>query len=721
MKQIFVSVGGAVEILDVPVPGPLPGSILVQTVRSLISSGTESAAVSKRGGLFGAIEKGLQSPQRIEQVWRMVRQEGVAEAFSKLRRKLDDVSPAGYSSAGVVLEVSGDDVPFRVGDRVACMGAGFANHAEFATVPMKLAHKLPEKASFDEGAFGALACIALQGIRRLELTPGEKIGVIGLGLIGQITVQLLIALGYEAVGFDLDTIRATRARELSGIRAWCLNETDSLVTIGQLTKGTGLDGMIVCAATSSDEPVNLALDLCRQRGRVVIIGDVGLGLDRAKMYRKELELRLSCSYGPGRYDTTYEIAGQDYPIGHVRWTEGRNLELFCELLGRGKLRLRELITDTFTVDQAPVAYATLKQGGASRFAMIFDYGAPPATPLPLDRQLYTRRRTVKPAKAGAVRLGIIGCGAFVRSVHLPELARLSAEFQISGLASRSGASAEALARRYHVPLASSDYRILLDSDEIDAVLVATRHASHARIALDALDAGKHVFVEKPLCVEIRDGKKINTRAVEQNRIVHVGFNRRFAPALMQMRAAFGECPRIVTCRVNLGALGEDWSNTEEEGGRLLGEGVHFFDLCNWFIGAAPSRVSAILMGPPTATNPNCCAQFEYADGSIANVIYTTVGHSAAGKEWFEVIGGGVLGQCDDFRTMSIHGPRARQVKFSQVDKGHRAAWIAFHAAIAHGRETDAADPVAGTWATAMARETVASAARGEKLPFNLSF
>ncbi len=719
MKQVFVSVAGSVETFEVPVPGPLPRSILVQTVRSLISSGTESAAVSRRGGLLGAIEKGLQSPQRVEQVWRMVRQQGISQAFSSLRRKLDDVTPAGYSSAGVVLEVSGDDVPFRVGDRVACMGVGFANHAEFATVPVNLAQRLPDTANFEEGAFGALACIALQGIRRLELTPGEKIGVLGLGLIGQLTTQLLVALGYDAVGYDLDATRAAKARALSGIPAWGLLEGDPLAAARQLTGGSGLDGVIVCAATSSDEPVKLSFDLCRQRGRVVVIGDVGLGLDRAKMYRKELELRLSCSYGPGRYDSSYELSGHDYPISHVRWTEGRNLQLFCELLGRGKLRLRDLVTDTFTVDQAPAAYAALKQGGPGHFAMLFDYGVPPATPAPPSHEQYTRRRPTVPAKPGAVRLGIIGTGAFVKSVHLPELVRLSAEFQITGLASRTGASAEALARRYHVPIASSDYRTLLESKEVDAVLVATRHATHARIALEALDAGKHVFVEKPLCIEVADGEKIAARAADTGRIVHVGFNRRFAPALTQMKAAMGTGPRIFHCRVNLGALGDDWSNTEEEGGRLLGEGVHFFDLCNWIADATPLSVSASLMGPPTVTNPNCSAQFEYADGSIAQVIYTTVGHSSAGKEWFEVIGGGVLVQCDDFRSLSIHGPRVHREQYRQMDKGHRGGWLAFHTAITQGGGTVGADAAAGTRATAMARAAVASAARGEKIGLTL--
>jgi threonine dehydrogenase-like Zn-dependent dehydrogenase len=337
MKQAFSSGKGEVRVFDVPVPGRLRDGVLVRNAFSVISSGTEGAEVSSRGGILGVYEQARSSRDKVNKAWNLVLTQGVKTAYEKVQDKLADFKVMGYTGAGTAVEVENESMPYKPGDRVACMGAGLANHAEYVAVPKNLVVPIPDGVAFEEASFAALGCIALQGIRRLELTPGERIGVIGLGLIGQISIRILKALGYEAFGIDLEEVKAGKAREVEGVSAWSTVSVDSVARIMDATDGMGLDGVVIAAAAKSNEPVNQAFDLCRKRGRVSLVGDVGLGLDRSKMYRKEIELRLSCSYGPGRYDADYEMAGRDYPFAYVRWTERRNLELFLSLLKSGRV------------------------------------------------------------------------------------------------------------------------------------------------------------------------------------------------------------------------------------------------------------------------------------------------------------------------------------------------------------------------------------------------
>ncbi|MFN8488768.1 MAG: bi-domain-containing oxidoreductase [Caldilineaceae bacterium] len=681
MKQVFLSGKGEIEVFDVPIPGRMSGSVLVRNAFSLISTGTEGAAISRRGGWLGVAEKALNSRDRLQQVWQLAQRQGIARTFTTVQRKLDDYTTPGYSCAGQVIEV--DNVPgINPGDRVACIGTGFATHSEYIVVPTNLIVPLPSTVQYNEAAFGALACIAMQGIRRLELTPGEVVGVIGLGLIGQIAVQLLKAMGYVGIGIDLRSERAKKAHELANIEAWGMSDCDSLARVQQLTHGRGLDGIIICAATSSDQPVNQAFELCRKRGRVSIIGDVGLNLVRAKMYQKELELRLSCSYGPGRYDDAYEVQGQDYPLGYVRWTEGRNLAYFVQLLQQGALNLSPLINLRTPIEQASEGYAFIKQGNADTYAVLLDYGVPPQLPTLIHTDLFSKRRANVDMAKGAIRLGIIGCGSFVKGMHLPNLQRLPQLFQIYGLASRTGATAELIARKLGTPISTSDYHVLLEDEKIEAVLIATRHSNHAKIVLDALAAGKHVFVEKPLCITEDEGEQIVRAAHATGLVVRVGFNRRFSSALGQLRNSIGKQGlRIFTCRVNIGALTNDWSSEVDEGGRLLGEGVHFFDLCNWFMNSSPTRISACIVGESKATNPNALVQLHYPDGSAAHVIYTTLGHPSGGKEYFEAFGNNCVASCDDYVKLNIFSTSSLPSKFVKGDKGHLSELREFAAAI----------------------------------------
>jgi len=717
MKQVFMSGAGQIDVFDVPVPLRFRDSVLVRNAYSLISSGTEGAAVTRRSGVLGLYEKAMGSKDRVHQAWQLAQDQGYARAIEIIRHKLADHTPMGYTCAGEVVEVDHAGLPYRIGDRVACMGAGLANHAEYVAVPRNLVARVPEGVPLSAASFAALGCIAIQGIRRLELTPGESVGVIGLGLVGQICVRALAAMGYSVVGTDLSPARAQVASSVPGVAAWASGDTDSVAWVLDRTGGRGLDGVVVCAATESHAPVNLAFDLCRVRGRVSVVGSVGLGLDRARMYAKELELRLSCSYGPGRYDDGYELGGQDYPYGYVRWTEGRNLAYFLDLLGRGAIDVSALATAAYPIAEAKEAYLRVKSGDADTYGILFDYGSEGSEPTPVgSRRLQIAHAAVPGADGAAtpgrpLRIGLIGVGGFAKAVHIPNLRKLPDLFHIRAVASRSGGTAGVVARKTGAEVATSDYRDLLADDGVDAVIVSTRHASHARIVLDALEAGKHVLVEKPMTTTIPDGQAIVVAAERAGRVVRVGFNRRFSPYLGAMRQAVGTVgPCMISVRVNVGAVGGHWSNTPEEGGRFLGEGVHFFDLCNWFIGEEPEAVCAMFCGEAEATNPNGEVLLRYPGGSTAHLTYTALGHAGLGKERFEVFRNGRSAVCDDFRTLQLFGGRAAARRGARGDKGQLEELREFAAAVrGQSHPVTGADARAGLVATWVALSSYESA------------
>ena len=713
MKQVLLSGKGAISVEDVPVPAPPPGSILVRNEFSLISAGTEGAAVAKHPGWFGVWEKARRSPRNVKRVLELARAQGPAAAWEVVQAKLGDVAPVGYSSAGRVVEVGGTDAPFADGDRVACMGTGYACHAEYVTVPYNLAVRVPANVPTDEASFAALGCIAMQGIRRLELGAGAWVGVIGLGLIGQITVRLLRAMGYEAIGFDLLESRVRMAKEIRGVDARVATPDAARRLAMSATDGRGLDGVLVTAAARNSAPTNLALDLCGHHGRVVVVGDVGMDVARDKMYRKELEVRLSCSYGPGRYDPEYEEGGHDYPIGHVRWTERRNLEFLLRLMADGRIELRGLINARFGLDNASEAYALVKSQDPAVFGVVFEYPAQ-------DTPNLARERTMRPAAApavvrsGLVRLGIIGTGGYARAVHIPNLRRLKDAYQVVAVASRTGASAAVVGRELQASMITSDYEAILEREDVDAVLIATRHTSHARITLDALRAGKHVFVEKPMATTVEDCQAIVQGVDEAGVVLRVGFNRRFSPMLRAMRDAMpATVPRMLSVRVNVASGADHWSASREEGGRIVGEGVHFFDYCNWMVGEEPASVISQTSGGPEVTNANAEIVMKYPDGSVARICYTTVGHRGLGKECFEALSGGCAARCDDYKRLEVYGAGDSKVRPRRGDKGQRLALQDFAAIIRGDRnKSEGADARAGLCATLIAHAAHASAISG---------
>ncbi|MBA3449087.1 MAG: Gfo/Idh/MocA family oxidoreductase [Pseudaminobacter sp.] len=715
MKQVFLSGRGQVELFDVPVPGRLQGGVLVRNAFSLISAGTEGAAVTKSGGTKGLYEKARSSPEKVEQVWSMVQSQGFGRTWGAVREKLLDYTPIGYSSAGVVVEVDNDDLGMVVGQRVSCMGTGFANHAEYVVVPKNLAVALPINVGFDQAAFGALACIAIQGIRRLDLSPGERVGVVGLGLIGQLALRLAAAMGYSAYGYDINEARVTHARAHGGATQVVNSAKDDPVSAVQdATAGVGLDGIVICASSKDDALVNQAFAMCRRRGRVSIVGDVGLKLERAKMYAKEIEVRLSCSYGAGRYDYDYEMKGADYPLPYVRWTERRNLEFFIGLLASGRLDVSDLVSARIDIEKCEEAYARVKSGDSTLFGVLFDYHLPETPTLTAEERTISYASLASTLPRDIVRIGLIGVGGYAKNVHIPNIAKIDT-MRIAAVASKSGGSAAIVARKVKADYATSDTNRLFADPLIDAVIISTRHASHAGLIAAALQHNKHVFVEKPMATTIAECLAVLQAQRKSGKLVRVGYNRRFAPMLQKMKAAVGGGRKIFNIRVNVGAMGGHWSNTVDEGGRLMGEGVHFFDIANWMMDGSPVALTSQFLGAPDKLNPDASVSIRYADGSVANVVYLTTGSASAGKEYFELHGGGRTAIVDDYHTAKSFGCALKVSRADRGNKGQLEAMREFSAVVRGGDGGDGADVAAGLWATAIAELSVEAARTGREI------
>jgi predicted dehydrogenase len=655
VKQVLQDLrSGAVSVHDVPEPSPEPGRVLVAVEHSLISSGTERAVASL--GSKSLLQKARARPDLVRKTIDVARAEGIGTAAAKVRGRLDQHSAFGYSLGGRVLETGGDG-RLAAGAKVACVGSGHASHAEIVSVPTNLVVPLPEGVDTADAAFAAPAAIALHAIRLAGVGPGSLVAVVGLGLIGQLAGRLLQASGCTATGTDP---RADRI-ELFGRGAGAA-EIPALVSAA--SRGRGADAVLVCAATASSEPVALAAELARDRGRIVVVGDVGLELDRRGLYDKELELVVARSYGPGRYERDYEERGVDYPAGYVRWTEGRNVEAVIDLLASGSLHVGDLVTHRFPIADGERAYAELENADA--LGILLEY---PGAGTQRER---TIRLGVTPSPAsGAVRVGLVGAGAFMRSTLVPALQGQNVAF--AAVCARSGASAASLAERVQAPLAGTDAHELARSPEIDALLIATPHSSHAGLAAAALEQGKSVWVEKPLAVSWEQLAEVAAQA--DSGLLLVGHNRRFAPLARTLKEAV-RGPLLIQIGVAAGPLAAGgWLEDPTEGGRVLGEISHFVDLASFLAGGAPTSVSAALV-PSSGGAESLTGLLRFADGSSATIAYG-VGESAGlPKERIEVLGQDGAAVLDDFRRLELYGPRAKTVK-SRRDKGHRAAVEAF--------------------------------------------
>ncbi|MER5931789.1 bi-domain-containing oxidoreductase [Streptomyces sp. NPDC002054] len=694
MKQVVQNYkSGELAVLDVPVPGCKPGGVLVRTAYSLISTGTELMKVSEAG--MSMLGKARSRPDQVAKVMQSVATNGLPATYRKVMGKLDSYTPLGYSLCGVVEQVGAGIDDVAVGDLVACAGNEHALHAELNWVPKNLYARVPDGLAPQHAAFGTVGSIALQGVRQGEPQLGEVALVIGLGLIGQLVVQLLAASGVRVVGADPDPVRCELAERLGA--AACGDPSSAAVesAVAELTDGHGVDQVYLAAGGGSNQPVELAARLCRDRGRVVDIGKCRLDLPWNAYYEKELDVRFSRSYGPGRYDPEYELEGRDYPIGYVRWTERRNLACFLDLHARGSIDVEPLISHIADFDDAVKTYQSLKDGELKAVAVLFRYAEhaedgeaeAPAVAVPAVRR---GGKVSAPARSATapVRLAFVGAGNYATSMLLPHLAERDG-VALSTVVTTTALSAANAQRKFGFARATTDLDAVLGDPSIDAVFVVTRHSSHAELTRKALLAGKTVFVEKPLALT-EDELAGVLAAVEEsgNDRLQVGFNRRFAPLLREAKQRFGARtgPASLRYLVNAGTLGHGswYLRSGTEGTRFAGEGGHFIDTASWLLDADPVSVYAT----GTSGQEDLQVVLRYLDGSTATIGYVTTGSPGFPKETLDLIADGKVLKLDDFVRASVYDDRRKRWVSSRLpkarDKGQNAELAAFIKAVRTG-------------------------------------
>jgi predicted dehydrogenase/threonine dehydrogenase-like Zn-dependent dehydrogenase len=686
MKQILQNYKtGEVSVADVPPPIAQRGRVLVRTAASLISAGTERMAVELgRKSLLG---KARERPDLVKQVIQKAQREGLITTLTAVQSKLNAANALGYSAAGIVTDVGEDVTDFRAGDRVACAGAGFASHAELLSVPKNLCVRLPDAVDFEAASFGTLGAIALQGVRLAEPTLGESVVVIGLGLLGQLTVQLLKANGCRVFGVDLDPVKVELARTL-GADDGCVSGGATWQTVIDWSRGRGADAVLITAATSSDQPVELAGEISRLKGRVVAVGLVGMNVPRKIYYERELTLKVSMSYGPGRYDPEYEERGHDYPFAYVRWTEGRNLEAFLDLVAAGTVRLAPLITHRFSIADGERAYKLIAGETKEPYlGIVLGYD----TARELVRTIERRKDhadagrvparaagTSAAAAAAAVRVGMIGAGSYAQKFLLPNFKANGAVFQ--SVATASGISAHSIGEKYDFARVVADAEEVIADPQANLIVIATRHDSHAELARRALAGGRHVFVEKPLALNDEELDGVLAAASSSSGRLLVGFNRRFSPHAQEATRAFAARrePLSIMYRVNAGRIPRtSWiQDAREGGGRIIGEVCHFIDLMHFLTGALTVRVYAEAVASRNqeiVDEDSVMITLRFSDGSNGTIAYLAEGDRALSKERIEIFGGGKTFVIEDFRSAALYeGGRERRTKLRTQDKGQNA-------------------------------------------------
>ena len=671
---------GVIRLEDTEVPALRSGGILVRTQYSVVSAGTEGMKV--REGKLSYLGKAKARPDQVKKVLETVRQQGFLATYRKVVNKLDSLTPLGYSLAGEVVAVASDVDDFHVGQRVACAGAGYANHAEINFIPRNLAVPVPTAVSSKHAAFATIGAIALHGFRQAQMQLGETACVVGLGLLGQILVQILRAAGVNAIGVDLIEARCRLAERLGAKAAFAADAATLTTAVERLTGGHGADCVFITAGGSSNVPVELAVKLARDRARVVDIGKTRLDLPWNDYYMKELDVRFSRSYGPGRYDPSYEERGIDYPIGYVRWTERRNLESFLDLVAESKVQLEPIISMVRSFVEAEKVYEEVSQGRAGVLGIVFEYAAGETAP----SRDWTQRVTatgLKLPSTGKVRLGVIGAGNYASSMLLPHL-HANADVALAAVATTTSLSAQNAQRKFGFAHVTTEYREILESADIDAVMIATRHSSHARLVAESLRAGKITYVEKPLALTLEELNLVYRAMAESgnNRLL-VGFNRRFSSIVNDLKKRVDpHSPLTAHYRVHAGQLDQgSWYLDRTQGSRFLGEAGHFFDVLAYLSASRPVSVVATGLRPEKATpddRENLVVTVQYENGGVGNLLYLTQGGAKVPKEYLEVFGGGVAAQLDNFESLSLFdGVEKHRAKAARVDKGQKHELLAF--------------------------------------------
>jgi len=683
MKQVLVS-GGAVTLVEVPAPLVEPGTVLVQMDHSCISIGTEMSGVKSSGTPLW--KRALQQPDHVRKVVDMLLSDGLSHTRRVVQERMALELPTGYSGAGIVLEVGNGVDDFAPGDRVACAGSQCAFHAEVVRIPKNLATRIPDGIGFDEASSVALGAIALQGVRRASPTLGETFVVIGLGILGQLTVQILRANGCRVIAMDLDRDRISMAVNYGAHWGVHPDDGNDVTQVARLTDGAGADGVIVTASGQSDAIVSTAFRVCRKKARVVLVGDVGLDLQRADFYTKELDFLISTSYGPGRYDAHYEEDGLDYPLGYVRWTENRNMSEYLRLLSEGTISIKSMISAVYPIGEVGDAYRRLRSGQDRPLMALLSYSR--------DHDDKSKRVTLSPRiqrlSRDALRIAVIGAGSFAKGMHLPNLIELQSQYQLRAIVSRTGHNAASVGKRFGADYCATDYREVLDDKEVDAVVIATRHDTHASIALEALQAGKHVLLEKPLALEESDLATIEAFFAKGSGIKPVlltGFNRRFSPYAQRVAGLMGKRtnPVIMNYRMNAGYIPLDhWVHSSEGGGRNRGEACHIYDLFTFFVNARVTKIHASAIVPKSgyySASDNFVTIVSFEDGSVATLTYTALGSSEFPKETMDIFVDGMVISLNDYRHLSISGLKQESLKTRAADKGQKEELVAFARAI----------------------------------------
>jgi len=673
MKQVFIRKGNVI-VDEVPAPIVSADEALVHVYYSCISSGTELSGINRSGKPL--YEKIIDNPQNIRKVLDLLKSKGLSKAISKVKNKVDIKTPTGYSAAGVVLEIGNNIKNIKVGDKVACAGAGIANHAEFIAVPENLIVRVPENLPLEHASTVTLGSIALQGVRRCNPQLGEFVVVIGLGIIGQLTAQLLQLSGCRVIGIDLEKRRIDKALHLGmdiGLNPIKVNILEEVINN---TNGYGADSVIITAASASSEVINQAMEMCRKKGKVVVVGDVPLNIERKYFYEKELDLLISTSYGPGRYDEEYELKSCDYPYAYVRWTENRNMKEYISLLSENKINVKSLVERAYPVEEASKAYEELAKSNERHLIVLLEYNKDSV----LQRKIITTKYEIKHDRNN---IGVIGAGGFTQATHLPNLEKLSNIYRIYAICCKTGSNAERIARQYNAAYATTDYKEIINDNEIDMVIISTRHNLHAKIAIDAAKSGKSIFVEKPMALNEEELNALVAVLKKKKVPFMVGFNRRFSLFALKIKEAVSnrKNPMIINYRMNAGFVSkEHWINTEEGGGRNIGEACHVYDLFNYFTESEVSSINAFSINPKTeqfGSNDNFVATIKYKDGSVCNLVYTALGSKEIPKEQMEIYVDGKIIFLNDYKELYFFDSNGKSMIKGMQDKGQYDEFIKF--------------------------------------------
>lgn len=673
MQQLTQKLGsGEMVIQELPYPQLGKGMVIVKNHFSIISAGTEGSTVSAaRKSLIG---KAKERPQQVKQVIDTFKKLGPVQTYRAVMKKLDAYSPLGYSSAGEVIEVGEGVTEFKVGDRVACAGAGYANHAEIIAVPVNLCVKLSEDANLKNAAYNTLGAISMQGVRQADVRLGESVAVIGLGLLGQLACLILKASGVHVIGIDVSENAVKSALKNKVVdEAYARGTAGLNDIINNHTSGQGVDATIIAAATSSLDPINFSGAITRKKGKVVVLGAVPTGFDRDPYwYRKELELKMACSYGPGRYDLNYEEKGMDYPYAYVRWTEKRNMEAFQRLLEKKLIDIDYITTHEFKFDDAPKAFDMLMKKEEPFIGVALKYD--------IEKSHNKVKIVTKEASNSnaSVAISFIGAGSYAQGNLLPNIVE-SANVRRVGVLTNTGTTSKRVAEKFKFEFCASEEKDVLD-EKTNTVFIATRHDSHAHYVLKALGAGKNVFVEKPICLNEAELDDIISVYNKVNKPVMIGFNRRFAPFVQDIKRKFGSGPMSMIYRINAGSIPKDtWiQDMEVGGGRIIGEACHFIDLLTYINGSLPDRVSAFAIPDVNGLNDTVNISLYFKNGSIGTVSYFANGSKDLPKEYLEIYSSGTTAIIDDFKTMKIHGKgKAASSKLMNQNKGQKEMVEAF--------------------------------------------